>query len=55
MALAPIGLLAWEPPYASGLALKKTKKKKEKKKISVVKNVIAYWINFIFVASRAQL
>ena len=29
-ATAPIGPLAWEPPYALGAALKKTKKKKKK-------------------------
>ena len=27
-AVAPIGPLAWEPPYAGGAALKKSKKKK---------------------------
>ena len=27
-AVAPIGPLAWEPPYAAGVALKKQKKKK---------------------------
>ena len=26
-ALAPIGLLAWDPPYAAGVALKSEKKK----------------------------
>ena len=26
---APIGTLAWEPPYASGAALKRQKKKKK--------------------------
>ena len=31
-AAAPIGSLAWEPPYAEGAALKKQKGKKEKKK-----------------------
>ena len=32
-AVAPIGPLAWEPPYAVGVALKsKTKQKKKKKK-----------------------
>ena len=31
-ATAPIRPLAWEPPYASGVALEKTKKKKRKKK-----------------------
>ena len=30
--LAPIQPLAWEPPHASGEALKKTKKKKKKGK-----------------------
>ena len=30
-ATAPIGPLAWEPPYATGAALEKTKKKKRKK------------------------
>ena len=29
-ATAPVGPLAWEPPYAEGSALKKTKKKKKK-------------------------
>ena len=32
-AVAPIRILAWEPPYAPGVALEKTgKKKKEKRK-----------------------
>ena len=31
-ATAPIGPLAWEPPYAAGAALKRPKKKKKKKK-----------------------
>ena len=33
-AVAPIQLLAWEPPYAAGMALKRqnTKRKKKKKK-----------------------
>ena len=34
-ATAPIGPLAWEPPYAVGAALEKTKKKKKKFKYSV--------------------
>ena len=33
-AIAPIGPLAWEPPYASGAALKR---KKEKKKRSLIR------------------
>ena len=28
-AIAPIGPLAWEPPYTAGMALEKTKKKKK--------------------------
>ena len=32
-ATAPIGPLAWEPPYAMGAALQKTKRQKEKKKL----------------------
>ena len=35
-AAAPIGPLAWEPPYATNVALKKTKKKKERKKESEI-------------------
>ena len=30
-AIAPIRLLAWEPPYASSVALEKTKKKKKER------------------------
>jgi len=30
-AVAPIQPLAWEPPYASGLALKRKKKKQKQK------------------------
>ena len=30
-ATAPIRLLAWEPPYATGVALKRQKKKKKGK------------------------
>jgi len=30
-ATAPIGPLAWEPPYASGTALEKAKRKKKEK------------------------
>ena len=31
VAIAPIGPLAWEPPYAAGVALKKDKRQKKKK------------------------
>ena len=37
-AVAPIGPLAWEPPYAVGAALKKKKKKKKKVIQRVQKN-----------------
>ena len=39
-AAAPIGPLAWEPPCAIGVALKKDKrpKKKKKKKIAPIEN-----------------
>ena len=36
MATAPIRPLAWEPPYAAGVALKIAKKKKKEKNISFV-------------------
>ena len=31
VATAPIGPLAWDPPHAAGVALKRQKKKKKKK------------------------
>ena len=31
-AVAPIGPLAWEPPYDTGVALKKNKRQKKRKK-----------------------
>ena len=33
-AAAPIGHLAWELPYAAGMAIKKKKKKKKKELVS---------------------
>ena len=33
VATAPIRLLTWEPPYASGVALKRQKKKKKKESV----------------------
>ena len=33
---APIGPLAWEPPYAMGAAVKDQKKKKKKKKLPIL-------------------
>ena len=47
MATAPIGPLAWEPPYAAAAALEmakdKKKKKKKKKNISRVL-IVAQWL-----------
>ena len=44
-ATAPIGPLAWEPPYAVGAALKKKTKKKERKK-HLIRGVpiVAQWL-----------
>ena len=36
-AAAPIGPLAWEPPYAAGVALKGQKTKKKKKLIRLIR------------------
>jgi len=41
-ATAPIRPLAWKSPYAAGEALEKTKKEKEKKKISLG---VSWWPN----------
>ena len=38
MATAPIQLLAWEPPYATGAALKRQKKKRKGKRNQTVPN-----------------
>ena len=50
-ATAPIRLLAWEPPYVSGVALKRTKGKKKKKKRNLEVNVeiILNLVGFLFV------
>lgn len=37
MATFPIGLLAWDPPYDTGEALKRQKKTKKKKVFSIRK------------------
>ena len=34
-AVAPIGPLAWEPPYATGMALNRPKKKKKTNKVDL--------------------
>ena len=33
VATAPTGSLAWEPPYAAGVALKRQKRKRKKKEL----------------------
>ena len=48
-AIAPIGPLAWEPPYAVGEALKRQKKKKKKEK----SYVFFFLIFCLFSFSRA--
>ena len=45
-AVAPVRLLAWEPPYAAGVALKKTKGKKKKKKVLIHRNAFATTSSF---------
>ena len=35
-ATTPIGPPAWEPPYAVGAALEKTKRPKKKKKVKII-------------------
>ena len=43
VAIAPIGPLAWEPPYAAGAAQEITKKKRQKKKRSG-SNLVLLWL-----------
>ena len=44
-AAAPIQPLTWEPPYATGAALKKTKKKKQTLlKTQLVSSLVAQWL-----------
>ena len=47
-ATAPIGPLAWEPPYAAGAALEKAKRQKKKK-------IILQKRDFIFFLLKATL
>ena len=44
-ATALIRSLAWEPPYAAGVAQEKAKTKKKKKKINIQKSVAFQYIN----------
>ena len=41
VATAPIQPLAWEPPYAMGLVLKRQKKKKKKKTKNPLQNKVS--------------
>ena len=41
VAIAPIGPLAWESPYAMGAALEETERQKKKKKRIVVYSVMS--------------
>ena len=44
VATAPIGLLAWEHPYAAGAALEKAKKDQKKKNFFCGVPVVAQWL-----------
>ena len=60
VATAPIGLLAWEPPYAAGVALESKKKKKKKKKsvkVSLtinIKNALNHEKGFLITAQNPE-
>jgi len=45
VASALIGFLDWEPPYAVGAALEKTKKKKEKKTKKIFTGESLSWLS----------
>jgi len=50
VATAPIGALAWEPPYAAGVALKRQKdKKKRKKEMLRLTLPLFFFFAFVFV------
>ena len=44
VATAPIRLLAWEPPYATGAALEKTKQNKQTKKVIILKTTLLPYV-----------
>ena len=46
--MAPIKPLAWEPPYATGEALKKRERPKEKKKRKKEEKEMSWSVNFLF-------
>ena len=41
-AVAPVGPLGWEPPYAAGAVLEKTEKRKKKKKELVYRSSVRF-------------
>ena len=47
-ATAPIRPLAWEPPYATGAALKRQKKKKRFKKKKKKQNMLSLFLHDLF-------
>ena len=53
-ATAPIGPLAWEPPYAAGVALEKAKrqKKKEKKETTLYDIIMVDTCHYTFVQTH---
>ena len=46
-AIVPVGPLAWEPPYAVGVALEKTKNKQTNKQKMLIKNIKDYYKSII--------
>ena len=48
VATAPIRPLAWEPPYAAGVALEKAKRQKEKKKFESC--FVAQWFEDVMLS-----
>ena len=55
VAIAPIGPLAWEPPYAAGAALEKAKKDKRKKKKKEMCDVTLFLLIVLFFPQRIKL
>ena len=52
MAIALIQLLAWEPPYAVGVALKRPKKKKKKTNIAFSHKDVLTRYSFIIIWNK---
>ena len=50
-AIAPIGLLAWELPFAAPAALKSKKKKKKKKRFREFSDAVGYGSNTVDTAA----